>query len=61
MSKQLVMKFMLQLHIRAEMRTTMGALDLQAETWTSHHGILMNEMTGVAGDALEKPEKKVAQ
>ena len=46
---------------RAKMRTVMGALANQSEqTWTYHPVMLSDEMNSVAGDALEKPEKKFA-
>ena len=43
---------------REGVRENMCALENQAEqTWTSHQMILLNEMTSVAGDVLEKPEE----
>ena len=46
----------------AEMREIIGALESQAEqTWSSHQATSLNEMNGVAGDALEKPETKFAR
>ena len=59
MSKQPVMKFMFAVAqvteiCRAVLRERMDALDNQAEqTWTSHQVTLLDEMDGVAGDALE--------
>ena len=39
---------------RAEIRESMRALENQAEqTWTSHQNTKLNEMNGVAGEALE--------
>ena len=51
MSKQLMMKFMLQLHtlptcLERRMWEMMGASESQAEqTWTSHHVALLNEIS----------------
>ena len=63
MSKQLVMKFMLQLHkmpkwFRVEMRDGLGALENQAErTCTSHQVTFLNERNGDAGDAVENQRR----
>ena len=48
---------------RAELRKRMGALQHQAEqTWTSNQVVFfVCEMNSVAGDALDKPEKKSGQ
>ena len=59
MSKQLVTKFMLQLHKlptspERNCGKIRGTLEHQAEqTWTSHRVTLLDEMNSVAGDALE--------
>ena len=68
MIKQLVMKFMLQLHklpkmSAAEMRKRMSALGNQAErTWTSHQLASLNDMKSVeylAIDTRNVPPTKV--
>ena len=45
---------------RSEMRERMGALENQAvQTWTSHQALLLDEMIGVEGDALETQRRSL--
>ena len=65
MSKQLVMKFTLQLHkppkcLQRKFEQKMGALENQAEqTWTSHQVVSLNEMHSDASNALENQRRSL--